>query len=413
MKHLFAAMLLLSSLAAFAAEESVALNFKDVPVLAFVEATYKGILNRDYMISPSAIGMDSRITISMRAVERTKLPALVHEILGQVGLRSRDVDGMLRIERLPEPQVTDVSSSRPLVEPVAVSVAPTVANAATPGVFEEESGFEVYRPQYRTAEYLNAALRFGSNAAGSSSQNGSLDVVVVTGSEKRRKKIMDLLHELDNKPPVVNVRAALIEYSSTESDSFSVGGILSIMSGKLSLSMNASASNSNFLHWKTGSIDAVLGALAGDTRFRYRTQPSIRLVDGEQGRLQVGSDVPVRGNMTVTQNGQSVQSTEYKSSGVVLTVLPRILAGRIQARVTQEVSSFAKTDTSSIDSPTLNKRSIEATVDSEDGEVVVLAGLDEDSTNKGSAGLFSWLPLSRSSNSRTTQLVVLLEFKRI
>lgn len=128
----------------------------------------------------------------------------------------------------------------------------------------------------------------------------------------------------------------------------------------------------------------------------------------------VGSEVPVRGALTLSKDGTPIQSVEYRSSGLVLTVQPRALDGRFTANIVQEVSSFASTSTSNIDSPTLNKRQIEATVDAEDGEVVVLAGLDEENVSEGSSG-FSWLPFktSRTSSSRNTQLFVLLEFKRL
>jgi len=411
MKYLLSVFMLLCSTSAMC-DEGVSLNFKDVPVLSFVEAAYKGVLGRDYLIAPNVVGMDARVTVSIKSVQRAKLPALVADVLQQTGLRVRDVDGLLRIERLPESQ----TSSKPLIDPVpVVSVSGPVAITApsTTQSVPEEIDYEVYRPQNRTADYLNSVLRFASGLASGGSQTSSSDVVVVSGSAEKRRKLMELLHQLDSRPAVVNVRAALVEFSDTQSDSISVGGILSVMAGKLSLSMGSTTTTGSFLRWKTGSIDSVLGALAGDSRFRYRTQPSIRLIDGEQGRLQVGSDVPTRGSVTVTSNGQQVQSTEYKSSGVVLTVLPRVLGGRVQAHVLQEVSSFVKTDTSAIDSPTLNKRSIEATVDAEDDEVVVLAGLDEDTQTTGHSGLASWLPLARSNDTRTTQIVVLLEFKRI
>ncbi|MDW9240759.1 hypothetical protein C7S17_0788 [Burkholderia thailandensis] len=52
-------------------------------------------------------------------------------------------------------------------------------------------------------------------------------------------------------------------------------------------------------------------------------------------------------------------------------------------------------------------------MDAEDGEVIVLAGLDEETVSDGRSGPFSWLNLSRSFNSRKTQLLVLLEFRRL
>lgn len=97
----------------------------------------------------------------------------------------------------------------------------------------------------------------------------------------------------------------------------------------------------------------------------------------------------------------------------MLTVQPRALDGRFIAKVVQEISTFATTSTSSIDSPTLNKRQVEATVDAEDGEVVILAGLDEENISEGRSGPLPWLSWSKSSSQRKTQMFVLLEFKRL
>lgn len=237
--------------------------------------------------------------------------------------------------------------------------------------------------------------------------------MVISGTEEQRIKLRKLIADLDTPPKVINVRAALVEFSDTTNSGWNVGGVLSLLSEKLDISANAGATAANFARFKTGSIDSLIGVMSSDSRFHFRSQPSIRLIDGEQGRLQIGSDVPVRGALTITQSGQQVQATEYKPSGLVLSVLPRVLDGRVQARLVQEISSFSKTNTSGIDSPTLNKRALETTVDAEDGEVVVLAGLDEESTTEGQSGPFDWLPLSRSRDKRNTQLLVLLEFQRL
>lgn len=413
MKRLIAAIALWPVLA-FA--EPVSLNFREIPVISFAEATYKAILGRDFMISPELIGLESRVTISVKSVEKTKLPKLLGEVLQSVGVRVRDQDGIIRLEKTPVALVSPVDGASPL--PGALSAASGPENDATKATAEaappEPVDYEVYRPQFRTVEYLQAVMSFaGLGGQGAQGQRTALDALIISGTEEKRAKLRKLITDLDQRPQVVNVRAALVEFSDSHNDSWSVGGILSLLGGKLSITANAVNNATNFARLKTGSIDVVLGAMNGDSRFRFRTQPSIRLVDGENGKLQVGSDVPVRGNLTITQSGQQVQATEYKPSGLVLNVLPRVLKDRVQAKVVQEVSSFTKTSTSGIDSPTLNKRLIETVVDSEDGEVVVLAGLDEENVTEGASGPFSWLPLSKSSDKRNTQLLVLLEFKRL
>ncbi|CAJ0733974.1 type II secretion system protein GspD [Ralstonia mannitolilytica] len=415
MKHLLLALLVVPIMAH---AENVALSFKAVPVIDFAEATYKAMLGKDYVVSPDLIGLDKRVTINVKAIDRAKLPQLLNEVLASVGVRARESGGIVRLEKVPvigsEPSSSPADSTRVLDAPLSGRL-PVVQEEKEP----EPEDFEVYRPKNRTVEYLQALLRTAGVSAGLSVQGQgqqlAQDQMVIVGSEEKRARIRKLLEQLDQKPVVMNVRAALVEFTDSKDDSFSLGAVLDILGGRLQLGLNAGTlASGNFARLKTGSIDAVLRAINGDSRFRFRTQPSLRLVDGERGRLMVGSEVPVRGQLTLSKDGTPIQSIEYRSSGLVLTVQPRALDGRVIANVIQEVSSFAATSTSNIDSPTLNKRQIEATVDAEDGEVVVLAGLDEENVSEGSSGL-SWLPFktSRTSSSRNTQLFVLLEFKRL
>ena len=212
---------------------------------------------------------------------------------------------------------------------------------------------------------------------------------------------------------MVDVRAVVVEVALTDDTSFDVGVLLSMLGGRLSISLNALAVPLNVARLQVGGLNALLGAMAGDSRFKFRSQPSLRLTDGSSGKLQVGTDTPVRGQISTNKDGTVLQSIEYRSSGLVLNVLPRVLADRVQAQITQEILSFARTVTSGIDSPTLNKRSISANVDVESGEVVVLAGLEEETQTVTKSGLPFFRGLSSNSSSGTTHLVVLLEFTRI
>lgn len=403
----------------FAHAENVALSFKAIPVMDFAEATYKAMLNKDYVISPDVIGLDKKVTISVKAIDRSKLPQLLGDVLASVGVSAKEVGGIVRLEKVAQadPLMAAVDNARLMNSPLPLPGG--AMRGGDPMKPAEPEDFEIYRPKNRTVEYLQMVLRSAGMMVGAPGGQGgqqvAQDAMVIGGSDERREKVLKLLAQLDQKPVVMNVRAALVEFTDTKDDSFSFGAILDLLGGKLSIALNASLLPSdNYARLKTGSIDAVLKAINGDSRFHFRTQPTLRLVDGEKGRLMVGSEVPVRGALTLSKDGTPIQSIDYRSSGLVLTVQPRALEGRFTASVTQEVSSFASTSTSNIDSPTLNKRQIDATVDAEDGEVVVLAGLDEETSTQGRSGL-SWLPFntSRTDTSRKTQVFVLLEFKRL
>ncbi|MDR0775981.1 MAG: hypothetical protein LBE81_05015 [Azonexus sp.] len=394
--------------------ETVALSFKAVRVVDFAEATYKAMLNKDYLISPEVLGMDKRVTINVKSIDRDKLQQLLSDVLASVSVTAKESGGIVRLEKsaLSDPLVAAIDNAKLLNSPL-----PGLARLDMAGKEIEEQDYEIYRPKNRTVEYLQMVLRStGLLMSAPGAQPGNQifqDAMIISGTDARREKILKLLGQLDQKPVVMNVRAALVEFTDSKDDSFSFGAILDILGGKLSLALNSALLPSdNYARLKTSSIDAVFKAINGDSRFHFRTQPTLRLVDGEKGRLMVGSEVPVRGALTLSKDGIPIQSIDYRSSGLVLTIQPRALDGRFTASIMQEVSSFANTSTSNIDSPTLNKRSIEAVVDAEDGEVVVLAGLDEESSSNGRSGLL-WFPTSKTETERKTRLFVLLEFQRI
>lgn len=397
--------------------ESVSLSFNGIPVIQFAQATYKDMLGKDYFVTPDLVGSEARISLHVKTIDKAKLPVLLAEVLRSAGIQAQEVAGVVRLDRI---------AAGPLP---GAALPPSVAASAVeaqPKEDAEPEEYEVYRPMNRTADYLRSVIGF-AGAAGPAmgpagpakpaqaggTAGGSIDVVVFSGTEAKREKLRKLIEQLDRKPEVLNVRAALIEFVDSNNEQLNVSGVLDLFGKKLQLALSPGQAFSNYARLKTGNIEAVFGALAGDSRFRFRTAPSLRLVDGERGRLQVGSDVPIRGDQTLTQTGQTVVSTVYRSSGLVLTIVPRVMRNRIQASFVQEVSSFAQTTTSNIDSPTLNKRLIETTIDAEDGEVVVLAGLDESNENKGSSGPFRFLQWNSSDSTRTVQLLVLLEFRKV
>lgn len=287
--------------------QPLALNFHEISVVAFAEATYKAILGKDLIIAPDVIGVDSKVTILVKAIDKVKLPKLLADVLLSAGVVARDVDGLIKLERVAAvapstSQAMDASKKSVLtVDPLPI----------------EPVDYEVYRPIFRTADYLQLALRsvglslnVGNNSP-TSTQSVSLDALIISGGEERRKKIRSLVEKLDQRPQVVNVRAALIEFSESNNESWAVGGVLTLLNSKLGITANNLNTETNFARLKTGGIDSVFGAMSGDSRFRFITTPSIRLIDGEQGRLQVGSDHPVRGALTVTQTGQQVQADKY------------------------------------------------------------------------------------------------------
>ena len=141
-----------------------------------------------------------------------------------------------------------------------------------------------------------------------------------------------------------------------------------------------------------GNVNAVLSALASNTKVNVLSSPHIMVTDNQVAKINVGSSVPVQGQSTITgATGSAAITTSvvYVDTGVVLSVRPHINSGGlVTLEISQEVSDVQEgVTTTGLNSPTINKRSAQTTVAVQSGDTMVLAGLIKDDKNNGSSGL--------------------------
>jgi general secretion pathway protein D len=164
----------------------------------------------------------------------------------------------------------------------------------------------------------------------------------------------------------------------------------------------------------------VIDALSDLTDVRVVSSPQLLVLDGETARLHVGDQVPIvtRSSSTaVTDDTRVVNEIEYRDTGVTLHVTPKIKSsGLVALEIIQEVSSVVRTNSSNIDSPTIQQRRINSTAAVENGATVLLAGLireRDDDLENGIPGLHT-LPVigklfgTTDSDRRRTELIVLI-----
>ncbi len=168
------------------------------------------------------------------------------------------------------------------------------------------------------------------------------------------------------------------------------------------------------------SVQATLNTLASKTNVEVISSPVIVTLNNKPASLEVGDQVPIivqtAANVT-TPNASVVNSVEYRDTGVLLKVTPRIGAGDvITIEVSQEASEVAPTTTSGIDSPTIQQRKFSSTVSVRTGQTVVLGGLIRASRSHTKAGIpyIRDIPLlgeaagNRSDKLDRTELLVFL-----
>ena len=163
-----------------------------------------------------------------------------------------------------------------------------------------------------------------------------------------------------------------------------------------------------------GDIRAVLHALGTDGRSKVISTPRVMVLDNEKAMINVGDQISVdTGASTgVTTGGTVVTTKQYLSTGIILTVTPRINAGgRVTLDVNQEVSSPGEGA-----NPTISTRKAQTVVTVSSGETIPLAGLISETNLSGSSGvpLLSKIPLigglfgTQSLTKKRTELVILI-----
>ena len=131
------------------------------------------------------------------------------------------------------------------------------------------------------------------------------------------------------------------------------------------------------------SFAAILRALQGDADTNIIQTPSLVTTDNEEATINVGQEVPfVTGSFTNTGGtGGAVnpfQTINREEIGVKLTITPQINEGdSLLLTIAQEISSIASSAEGAVDLIT-NKRTVETTVIVDDGQILVLGGLLED-----------------------------------
>ncbi len=169
-------------------------------------------------------------------------------------------------------------------------------------------------------------------------------------------------------------------------------------------------------------LAAIANFLQSQANTNIMSTPNLVTLDNEEAKIIVGSNVPfVTGQFTATGTAATnpFQTIERKDVGITLRIKPQIGEnGAIRMTIFQESSSLSA-DTApgtSNAGPSTNKRSIESNVVVDDGQILVLGGLIEDSytDNKSKVPLLGDIPYignlfrSETRTKKRTNLMVFL-----
>lgn len=289
----------------------------------------------------------------------------------------------------------------------AVEVAPILANLLGAGDVVDGEG--------------EAALgdTTGTRVAADDSRNA----LVVRAPRAQHAEIEGLLRELDSPARQVLLEATIAEV--TLNDRLDIGTRWFFENGNFDFRFSDQAgavagNDTGFTAvFGTGSADVALSALAAVTDVKIISAPTLMVIDNKEGILQIGDQVPIVTSQSQDQTAGApiLSQVEYRDTGIILRVRPRIGAGgRVTLEISQEVSDVAETETSGIDSPTIRQRKVQTSVALVDGQTLALGGLVQESDRMtrsevpglGKVPVVGNLFRSKDSRRGRTELLILI-----
>jgi len=169
-------------------------------------------------------------------------------------------------------------------------------------------------------------------------------------------------------------------------------------------------------------LKVFLQAQATQNKINILSSPHILAVDNKEARIEIGEEVPIITSeyvpLEVEQDTTSTsRSVEYRNTGVILTVTPRINErGLVAMDVDQEVSKVDQEANYGVDSPVISNRKAQTSLVVQDGQTIIIGGLIQDDDSKVQSGVpfLSSIPLIGSlfgttkNQQRKVELILLL-----
>ncbi len=334
-----------------------------------------------------------------------------------------------------------VGAVRPAVPTGGALSAPTTlgAAAAAPG-----------QPQGAAAVSFAGTGQVAVSAPGIIQADAATNSIIITAPDAIYNDLRAVLEKLDVRRAQVYVEALIAEITAAKAAEFGIqwqdlNGLGSSRSSAFG-GTNFGTSGQNILGISQNPASAGVGlnvgvvkgtvtipgtgvqllnlgllvrALETDSNANILSTPTLLTLDNEEATIVVGQNVPfITGQYAVSSAATTptpFQTIERRDVGLVLKLKPQISqGGLVRLQIYEEVSSVQ--DQSNAAGVITNKRSMQSTVLVDDGQIVVIGGLMQDSVTDGvqKVPLLGDLPLFGSlfryktrSQSKTNLMVFL------
>ena len=328
---------------------------------------------------------------------------------------------------------------------------PGVPPGAAPSSYGNQTGFGSTASTLSNPFSSSSTGGSGSAGGGFIQADAATNSLIITAPDPIYRNLRAIIETLDVRRPQVFIEALIVEVTADRAAEFGIqwqdftginnrgtnviggtnfGGVgtniisTSISPGSVGQGLNIGLVRGTLNIPGIGTITnlgLLARALETDNNANILSTPNLLTLDNEEAQIIVGQQVPfVTGQYAQTGTSNSVtpfQTIERRDVGLTLKIKPTIADnGTVKLLIYQEVSSIVNTTLSSPAGPTTNKRAISTVIQPEDGQIVALGGLIQDTVQNGVSqvpilgdipyvgGLFRYQQRSRSK----TNLMVFL-----
>ncbi|WER45816.1 type II secretion system secretin GspD [Cupriavidus sp. WKF15] len=254
----------------------------------------------------------------------------------------------------------------------------------------------------------------------------STNSLIITASEPVYRNLRGVIEDLDARRAQVYIESMIVEVTSTQASELGIQwqGLIRSDSGNnnffagtnfgtggkniINLTLAGAAYNANHAAGiaaatqlvpdigglnlgvvnKALGLGALLRALGSNGSVNLLSTPNLITLENEEAKILIGQNIPITtGSYAQTGGAASVtpfQTFDRKDVGITLRVRPQITdGGLVKMQIFQESSSVVPGTLTQVQGPTTNVRSIETNVLVDDGQIIVLGGLIEDSYGDG------------------------------
>lgn len=261
----------------------------------------------------------------------------------------------------------------------------------------------------------NSMQSVGFTAGGATVQaDPSTNTLIISAPAPLYRSLREVIDQLDQRRAQVLVESLIVEVNADNAAEFGIqwmAGGNDITSGKTAFIGGANLGGTGLTTGTSTTIDALaqglslgvvngtvnvlgnqvlnLGVLARALQSKgganVLSTPNLMTLDNEEASIMVGRTVPfVTGQYTTTADGASnpFQTITREDVGLTLRIRPQISeGGTVKLALYQEVSSLDGSLTSDASTLVTRKRALETNVLVDDGQIIVLGGLLEDTIN--------------------------------